>query len=213
MIAWLALSARAGDPCADADAVKERSAAIKQLYDDGEADRADRSSAASSVLARDEARVKSVLKYDKKGQLCAVEDKWYAAWIMTQSDSIDTLERAYQLAQDTMNERYANGPWLVAYTFDIKRVAAGYRQSYGSQTQVNERNQRCLVEVEPDVIDAQRATYRMRPIADEYRLVLDANGYRDDPPTLDALRTRGLYCPAQPLKSRDAKKNAPPPGE
>jgi len=212
VIAWLALAARAGgDPCADADAVKERSAAIKQLYDDGEAERADRSATASSVLERDEERVKAILKYDKKGQLCTVEDKWYGAWILTQADSVETLERAYQLAQDTMNARYANGPWLVAYVFDMKRVAQGYRQSYGSQTQVNERNQRCLVEIEPDVTDEQRAKYNVRPIADEYRQVLDANGYRDDPPTLDSLRQRGLYCAPQAFKSKDAKKNAPPP--
>lgn len=213
MIVWVAVAWAGGDPCADQDAVSARSAAIKQLYDEGEAERDDRSADATSVLERDEQRVKAVKKYDKKHQLCTVEDKWYAAWIMTQADDLPTLERAYALAQDTMNERYQNGPWLVAYTFDLKRVSGGYRQSYGTQTQVNERGQRCLVEIEPDVTDQERAQYSVRPIADEYRLVLDLNGYRDDAPTLASVQRRGLYCPAQPLNPKDAKKIAPPPDD
>lgn len=197
-------------PCDDASAVAERSAAIKAIYDEGEAERADRSASAKSVLDRDEARVAQMVKYDSKGELCTVEDRWYAAWVMTQADKLDTLERAYALANETMEAHYANGPWLVAFTFDLKRVRGGFRQAYGTQTQVNERNQRCLVEVEPNITDADRAKYKQPPIADAYRKVLDANGFTDDAPTLDRLQRHGLYCAPVALSRKDQRRIAPP---
>jgi hypothetical protein len=206
-------SAFAGNPCADEAEAGELSAEIKRLYDEGEAEREDRSSQATSVLERDEARLKAARKMDKKGQLCTAEDKWYAAWIMTQADKVPILERAYELAQETMNEHYVNGPWLVAFTFDLKRVAEGYNQSYGTQTQINERGERCLVELEPDVTDEERAAYGVKPIAETYRSVLDLNGFRDDEATLERLRRRGLYCRPQPIDPKAAKRIAPPPAE
>ena len=125
MIVWLSL-AFAAEPCSEsAEILAERSAGFKKLYEDGEAERADRSLDADSVLQRDEARVSEILKADKRGELCTVEDKWHAAWLLEQADSLDTLERAYQLALQTMEAHHPNGPWLVAFTFDRKRTAAG----------------------------------------------------------------------------------------
>jgi hypothetical protein len=83
----------------------------------------------------------------------------------------------------------------VAFTFDLKRVFGGFRQAYGTQTQVNERNQRCLVEVDPEITDADRAGYDQRPIAEVYRKILDANGFTSDAATLERVQRRGLYCP------------------
>ncbi|MEQ1570853.1 MAG: hypothetical protein ABMA64_34810 [Myxococcota bacterium] len=207
---WVSM-AFAADPCSDPAQVAAVTAEVTRLYDEGEADKADRSATATSVLARDEARVKDVQKLDRKGELCAVEDKWRAAWIMTQSDDLDVLERAYALAEETMNAHYANGAWLVAFTFDLKRTAGGFRQSYGSQTRVNERSQICLIEVEPDVTDAERAAFGQRPIAEVYRSVLDQNGFQKDPATLETVKKRGLYCPPVAISRSAQKKVAPPP--
>ncbi|MEQ1503767.1 MAG: hypothetical protein ABMB14_16120 [Myxococcota bacterium] len=211
MTTWLWVGvAWAGDPCADADAVTARSAEIQAVYDAGEAERVDRSADTSSVLKRDEARVKQMVAWDKKGELCTPDDQWHAAWVMTQADKMDTIERAYALAQATMDAFHPNGAWLVAYTFDLKRVRGGYRQSYGTQTRVNERNQRCLIEIEPDVTDAERAQYGQKPLADVYRSILDLNGFPTDEPTLDRVERRGLSCPAVALSKRDQRRIVPP---
>jgi hypothetical protein len=194
MIAWMSL-AFAADPCAEpAEVLAERSAAFKKIYDDSEAERADRSSDAASVLKRDEERVAELLKADKRGELCTVDDKWYAAWVLEQADEFETLERAYALALETMEGHHKNGPWLVAFTFDRKRTAAGFPQSYGTQTRVDANNKRCLIHVDPATTDEERAKYGQKPIADFYRKVLDANGYPDDEATLDRLNRRSLYC-------------------
>jgi hypothetical protein len=210
-VIWLTVAAFGKDPCADAVEAAAWTDEVKRLYEEGEAERDSRTDSATSVLERDEARVKAVRKLDKKGRLCTIDDKWHAAWILTQADDIDTLERAYALAQETMEARHANGAWLVAFTFDLKRTSEGYRQSYGTQTRVNERNQRCLIEVEPDVTDQDRADYGTKPIADVYREVLDLNGYRDDPNTLDAVKRHGLYCGPLAISAKAQKRIAPPP--
>ena len=194
MIAFVSL-AFAADPCAEpAEVLAERSLAVKKLYDDSEAERADRSLDATSVLKRDEERVADLLKRDKRGELCSLDDKWYAAWVLEQADDLDTLERAYSLAIETMEGHHQNGPWLVAFTFDRKRTAAGYLQSYGTQTRIDTANHRCLIEVDPSTTDEDRAKYGQKPIAEAYRKVLDVNGFTGDEATLERLNRRSLYC-------------------
>lgn len=190
-----ALGVAHAGPCDDEAAVAERSAEIEATYEAGEAERQDRSAEATSVLKRDEARVKQMLRLDKQGRLCTAEDKWYAAWIMTQADSEATLGRAHELAQEAMEAHHPNGAWLVAFTFDLQRVFGGYRQSFGTQTRVNDRNQRCLVHVEPDFTDAEREKYGQPPLAEVYGKILALNGFPDDEPTLERVERRGLYCP------------------
>lgn len=208
VVGWAA-AAWAG-PCDDAAAVAERSAAIKAIYDEGEAERADRTVDAKSVLARDEDRVDAMVKYDGRGQLCTPDDKWYAAWVMTQADKTAIIERAYTLANEAMEAHHANGAWLVAFTFDLKRIRGGYRQSYGTQTQIDERGNVCLVEVEPDVTDAERAKYHQPPLADQIQRVLQTNGFGSDEPTLDRLKRRNLYCAPVANNRHDQRRVAPP---
>ena len=133
-------AAFAGDPCADPAAVTAGSAEIKRLYDAGEQDRNDRSSTATSVLERDEERVKAIVKLDNKVRLCTAEDKWHAAWLMTQADDLDVLTRAYDLAQEAMNAHHPNGAWLVAFTFDhLCSSSCTYRPPSGGVPQWHER--------------------------------------------------------------------------
>jgi hypothetical protein len=205
MLSWLTL-AFAGDVCSDTAEVEARSVAIKAIYDEGEAERASRTSSATSVLERDEARVAQMQKYDKKGELCTPDDKWYASWVMTQGDKTAVLERSYELAIEAMEAGHPNGNWLVAYTFDRKRVLGGFRQAYGTQTRVNERNQWCLIEVDPEITDADRAEYSQPPLADTYRRLLDMNGFATDEATFERLQRRGLSCPPLAVSKRAQKK-------
>lgn len=215
MMFWfnLAFAATSGDLCADSAGVEARSAAIKAIYDEGQAEAADRTSGAASVLKRDEQRVKKILGYDSRGELCTAQDKWYAAWILVQADSVERIERAYELAVETMEAHHANGPWLVAFTFDLKRTREGFHQAYGTQTRVNERNQRCLIFVEPDVTDEDRAKYGVRPIVQTYDDILDRNGFGADSPTLESVERRGLYCEPNATRERDDKRIGAPGAE
>lgn len=206
MIAWLSVALAATDPCAEApEVLTERSAAIKRIYDDSEAERDDRSTDAASVLKRDEERVAELLRLDKRGELCTAEDKWYAAWVLQQADDLDTLERAYELAIATMEAHHKNGPWLVGFAFDRKRTASGYSQAYGTQTRVDSNQKRCLIELDPTMTDEKRVQYGHKPIAEMYRKVLDLNGYRDDEPTLERLQRRSLYCPPVAIERKGLK--------
>lgn len=212
MIALLAGVAFAADPCADPpELLAERSAEIAAIYDASEAEAADRSASATSVLKRDEKRVKALKKLDAKGLLCTPDDKWKAAWVMEQSDDLDVLERAFELAQEAMAARHPNGPWLVAFTFDRKRVAGGYRQTYGSQTAVNPAGQRCLVELESSgVTDADRQKYGHPTLEQRYRQLLDQAGFKGDEATLDRLQRRGLSCPPMAFDPKAQKRVAEP---
>ena len=200
MLLLLVGLAHAKDVCAsDADQAAN-SEAIQAIYDDSEAERDVRSADATSVLARDEKRVKQLSKLDSKGRLCTPEDKWNAAWVMQQADNQQTLDRAYALAVETMEARLPRGPWLVAFSFDRKRTAAGYRQSYGTQTRVNGTGKRCLIELEGDITDEQRSQYGVPSLEKIYRQILDLNGLTSEAATVERMNRHGLLCP--PLGSK-----------
>lgn len=198
------------DPCADAAAAAQWAAEVQAAYDAGEQDRPDRSPTATSVLERDEERVKQVLALADKGRLCTPLARWQAAWLLLQSDEPATLERAVELARQSTTGGEKRGPWLTAYAFDLWRVAGGYRQSYGTQTQVTLTGHRCLVEVEPDVTDDERRQFGMPPIAETYRKILDLNGHPDEPATLERLQRYELYCkPEAATKKAQRRVRAP----
>ena len=205
MIALLAAWAWAEDPAVDC--VSTQSGTVHQIYEDSEADRERRSDPA--VQKADEDRIKALVKLARKGDLCTAVEKWEAAWVMMQADDVDVLELAYQLAVDTMNMKYGRGPWLVAFAFDRKRVASGYRQSYGTQTRTDAQGHRCLIEVEPDVTDEERQRYGQPTLAEVYRKILDLNGFQGDAPTAERMEWRGLTCDPQAQKRGADRISAP----
>lgn len=206
MVMGLLGVALAKAPCATDASKAENTAEIKAMFDASEEDRLQRSADAEAVLARDEKRAKIMAKYDKKSWLCTPQDKWYAAWLMQQSDDIRVIERAYQLAIIAMKNNVDRGPWLVAYAFDHKRVLMGYRQSYGTQTRVDPVGRRCMIELEGDQTDADRAKYGVPSLEGLYRSVLDANGRTDDPPTLERMKRHSLICPPLAISKKDQKR-------
>lgn len=206
MVAWgLVGLAWAKNPCESEASQAENSAAIKEMFEASEADRPQRLTDAK-VQERDEKRAEVMAKYDKKGWLCTPQDKWYAAWLMQQHDDIEVIARAYQLAVVAMKNDIDRGPWLVAYAFDHKRVLMGYRQSYGTQTRVDPVGRRCMIELEGDQTDADRANYGVPSLEQLYRGVLDANGFTGDAPTLERMKRHSLICPPLALSKKDQKR-------
>lgn len=197
ILSLLAGLAGAAPMCASPDTAELASVQIKNLYDDYEAAREDRSG--SSELLTDEARkadarrVSEARKLDKKDRLCTGQDKWYAAWIMQSSTKLDDLQRSYELAKQSMQERVPRGAWLAAYTYDRMRTADGYRQAFGTQTRVA-GGRRCLIELDGSVDDAKRRDYGVPVLKQRYRQVLDLNGFTSDPPREDSMRSHNLMC-------------------
>ncbi|MBX2796906.1 MAG: hypothetical protein KTR31_04530 [Myxococcales bacterium] len=212
MMLWLGISAAfaAPDVCADEALAQANSEEIKAMFEAGEEDRSVRSADAVSVLERDEKRAKVMMKYDKKAKLCTPQDKWYAAWMMQQSDDLEVLTRAYELAIEAMEGHADRGPWLVAFAFDHKRVAGGFRQSYATQTRVDAQGRTCLIHLEGDVTDEQRRQYGVETLQQVYRRVLDANGFSGDAPTEQRLKRNMLLCPPLAIKAKDRKRVRPP---
>jgi len=203
MIVWMT-AAWAGDPCAEPEVVlAERSAHIKQLYDEGEAEALDRKAAAVSVLDRDLERVAEMSRIDQKGWLCSTTDKWLGAWVLLRADELSTIQRGRELAIETMEGRDPRGAWLVAFAHDRVQVVQGRKQTYGSQTHTNNEGQACLVEIDDQATDEERVRYGHPPLAERYRQILDRAGYASDAATLDRVERRGLYCrPPPPIRKK-----------
>lgn len=204
MIVFLVSQAFAGDPCAvPSDMLAQRSAEIMRIYDEGEAEAADRTAAATSVLERDLARVDAMEKIDNKGWLCSPSDKWHAAWVLLRADELSTIQRGRNLAIETMDAHEPRGAWLVAFAHDRVQVIQGRKQTYGSQTSENNEGKQCLIQIDDQATDADRVKYGHPTLEQRYRQILDRAGFKSDAPTLDRVQRRGLYCaPPQPLKKK-----------
>jgi hypothetical protein len=204
MIVLLASQAFAGDPCTEApDVLAERSAEILRIYDEGEAEAADRTATATSVLDRDLDRVDQMDKLVDKGWACSSSDKWHAAWVLLRADELTTVQRGRDLAIQTMEAREPRGAWLVAFAHDRVQILQGRKQTYGSQTSENREGKQCLVEIDDQATDADRVKYGHPTLEQRYRQILDRAGYTSDAPTLDRVQRRGLYCPPpQPIKKK-----------
>jgi hypothetical protein len=204
MILWLVTAAWAADPCAEPDNVRaERSARVKQLYDEGEEEAADRKAEAVSVLDRDLERVAEMSRIDQKGWLCTTTDKWLAAWVLLRADELSTIQRGRELAIQTMEDHDPRGAWLVAFAHDRVQVVQGRKQTYGSQTHTNNEGQACLVYVDDQATDADRVKYGHPTLEERYRQILDRAGYTKDAATLDRVERRGLSCaPPPPMRKK-----------
>ena len=210
LLALTTVPSFAGEPCADQASIAANSAELVDMYEAGEADRLQRSAEALAVLDRDEKRAKLMMKYDKKGWLCTPQDKWYAAWLMQQSDKLEVLERAYELATEAQDAHVDRANWLVAFAFDHMRVASGHLQAFGTQTRVDAVGRNCLIELEGTTTDAQRELHGVPLLTEVYRSVLDANGYPDDAPTEQRLRRHELLCDPEPIRAKDVGRVPPP---
>jgi len=202
----------AKNPCTDADLVEQQTAVLENLYADYEDAREDRLSTpllSDEAVKADKRRVKEVKRFDKKDRLCTGKHKWIAAWILQSSSKLEDLERSYELAKQSMEERVPRGAWLTAYTYDRMRTADGYKQAFGTQTRVDKQNRRCLIELDGSVDDEKRQAYGVPPLTSIYRGVLDVNGFDSDPPTALRMEQRSLLCEPVASFDPDTKRQAP----
>jgi len=212
IVSLFALAAVAKNPCTDPDLVEQQSAVMENLYESYEATREDRQSnelISEEARKADKRKVKQVRKFDKQDKLCTGKDKWYAAWIMQSSSKLDDMKRAYELAQESMEERVPRGAWLTAYSFDRMRTADGYDQAFGTQIRLDKQNRYCLVELDGSVDDKKRQAYGVPPLKSLYRHVLDINGLDKVAPTEPKVREHSLLCDPKAVFDRKALRAQP----
>lgn len=200
MLTWALVGAAlaGGDPCLrDSDEMQEVSTALLTMYQEALADQAGRSLGNADVLKADKDRVKTVHKYDSKGWLCSAHDQYHAGMILLQSRDRDDAHRAFELGQYAMEKHVPNGAWLTAYSFDQWQVAQGKPQRFGTQVRMDTHGM-CLITVTDEVSDDDRALYKVPPLPDQYRRVLDAHGLKTSAATVDEMRRRKLFCDPEP---------------
>lgn len=190
----------AAEPCADPARADADAAQLHAWYEISESLREPRAAGDRKVLVADEERAAEVWRLDAAGRLCTPVAKWEAAWLLTQADGLDRLERAHQLAIEAMKARAPRSAWLTAFTFDLMRTAQGNPQRYATQRTRTPTGKVCVVRNEEGVSDEERAKYGLPPFADTWREVLDASGFTADAPTVERLDVRDLICEPVPAK-------------
>ncbi len=198
LVATPALAAK--NPCAsrDTDARAQVSSELLTMYKQETNDTRNR---VPDKARLDREREQVAKRYADKGWLCTSRDRFHAAWVMRNSEDIDTLTDSFNLAKEAMEKRVPRAPWLVAYLYDRRHVFMGRLQRYGSMSGMH-RGRACLFDVAQDATDAERAQYDMPPIGDQYKRILTASGQTKGPFTWRELHRRGLICPAKSAPKR-----------
>lgn len=162
----VAAAAPAAPPSADPE--------LRQLFDDDQADRArpvDQIDWAA-VAPRDVARRQRVDVLVAAGRARVAADYYHAAMVYQHGDTPTDAGRAHDLAARAvaLDPGHDAARWLAAASLDRQLMYQGQPQRYGTQfMQVD--GVWSLWPVDPAVTDAERATWKVPPLAEAHALV------------------------------------------
>lgn len=162
----VAATAPATPPSADPE--------LRQLFDDDQADRArpvDQIDWAA-VAPRDVARRQRVDVLVAAGRARVAADYYHAAMVYQHGDTPTDAGRAHDLAARAvaLDPGHDAARWLAAASLDRQLMYQGQPQRYGTQyMQVD--GVWSLWPVDPAVTDAERATWKVPPLAEAHALV------------------------------------------
>lgn len=188
--------ARASDVCASRSE-EQRAQIDRELLQHWKADKEDRESQSPDTRKNDARRIKAVSKLVDRGWICSPLNAFHAAWVLQRSPDHKHARSAHALAKQAMEARIQNGEWLAAVTFDILQIRYGRPQRYGTQMTTLPSGDLCLYPVDVMATDEERAQYRIRPLAETFRQVLDLNNLHGVPATRESLDLEKLWCPPQ----------------
>jgi len=194
-LAWPAV-ASASDTC-DSRSAEQKAQVDQELLDYWKADKEDRENQDPETRKNDARRIKAVSKLVDKGWICSPLNAFHAAWVLQRSPDAAHARTAHALAKQAMEARIQNGEWLAAVTFDILQIRYGRPQRYGTQMTTLPDGELCLYPVDVMATDEERAQYRIRPLAETFRQVLDLNNLHGVPATRESLDLEKLWCPPQ----------------
>ncbi len=212
MIAWLMTVALAGAPegsvtppgkgCESRSEADNEAftAELKKLYDDELADALARS---QGEKAKDKsiARANEALSKESRGELCTVDQQFWAAMVMLNATKETAAARAYHLGEHLVTERYSRGPWLAAVAYDRWAVSQGSLQFYGSQTRAAD-GKVCLYWMDPAFPDDRRKAYGHPTMTEVITKVLEVNGRGGDEATVARLQHLDLWCKPEPWSGK-----------
>lgn len=188
--------ASASDVCGSRS--EEQKAQVdRELLAHWKADKEDRENQSADTRKNDARRIKAVSKLVEKGWVCSPLNAFHAAWVLQRSPEAGHARTAHALAKRAMDARIQNGEWLAAVTFDILQIRYGRPQRYGTQMTTLPNGELCLYPVDVMATDDERAQYRIRPLAETFRQVLDLNNLHGVAPTRESLDLEKLWCPPQ----------------
>lgn len=188
--------ASASDVCGSRS--EEQKAQVdRELLAYWKADKEDRENQNPDTRKNDARRIKAVSKLVEKGWICSPLNAFHAAWVLQRSPEPGHARTAHALAKRAMDARIQNGEWLAAVTFDILQIRYGRPQRYGTQMTTLPSGELCLYPVDVMATDDERAQYRIRPLAETFRQVLDLNNLHGVPATRESLDLEKLWCPPQ----------------
>lgn len=120
----------------------------------------------------DLAHRQEVLSLLQKGQIVALRDLVYAAFIFQHGDCPEHYLLANRLAQIAMDSGYADARWIYAATLDRYLMSLGQPQKYGTQkTWIDGKFQ--LYPVDPATTDEERARDNVPLLPDEASMSIE----------------------------------------
>lgn len=196
LLPGLASAKAPSDPCDRTQAELDAVDAI--LLEAWKSDKEDRDTGNPQTSANDAKRLKIAAKLHDKGHICSALNAYHAAWVLQRGNDPVLRLHAHEYAKQAMEAHIQNGAWLTAVTYDLLQLAYGRPQRFGSQM-FTEAGRMCLFPVDASATDEERKQYQIRPIAETYRVVLDANGAGQAPATKASLDNGSLWCALTPL--------------
>jgi len=152
-----------------AEQEKKNNAELRRIY---EADQADRSGDLDkadwdAISARDRARQERTHQILSEGGARSADDYYYAAMVFQHGDTIEEIAKANELSLKAveLDPEHPSARWLAAASQDRLLMRQGKPQLYGTQFRKVEGTW-ILYEVDPSVIDEERAKWDCPPLAE-----------------------------------------------
>lgn len=140
---------------------------------------------------------KQVMTHIKKGEVCTLEQRFWAAYTLVTTNNEKYVVEGHDMAVYILEERHPRGAWLMGLGHDRKSVARGAVQAYGTQTRVD-NGKRCLIWVNLEYSDDLRKQYGYPTLEKTIASILALNGFQGVPPTVLELKKRDLWCKPEP---------------
>jgi hypothetical protein len=153
---------------------------LERLYNEDQADRApDMGKVDWSVVGkRDEERRKRVLEIVAQGGAKEAADYFHAAMVLQHGQSPEDFDHANQWCVKAveLDPDYPGARWLAAASKDRYLMNLGKPQLYGTQFKKDQNGPWYLYQVDPTVIDEERAKWDVPPLARAKARVEALNG-------------------------------------
>lgn len=145
---------------------------LKQIYEEDIFDRNNRIPD-EKLNVNDRKRIALVEEILLNGENLQAQDYHHAALIFQHGEDLNHFKRAHQLATRAVELGDDSARWLSAASLDRSLLMAGRPQKYGTQFQLNDKNEWELAQpIDPSVTDEERVKWNVPPLKDALSVYL-----------------------------------------